>query len=77
MSVGGSYLKSLVPTFGECVDKFLDRLRPLADGKTQVPMMKHIHTTTLDVISKVGNFCIYTHTQSNNIEDSRQHKTSG
>ena len=48
-----SYLKSLTPMFGECVDKFLDKLRPLADGRTQVPMKKHIHNAALDVISKV------------------------
>ena len=39
--------------FGECVDKFLDKLKPLADGRTQVPMKKHIHNAALDVISKV------------------------
>ena len=48
-----SYLKSLTPMFGECVDMFLDKLKPLADGRTQVPMKKHIHNAALDVISKV------------------------
>eukprot|EP00731_Ephydatia_muelleri_P008176 Em0004g514a len=48
------YLKSLTPMFGECVDKFLDKLKPLADGRTQVPMKKHIHNAALDVISKVA-----------------------
>ena len=48
-----SYLKSLVPVFNECVDQFLERLRPLADGKTQVSMKEQFDILTLDVISKV------------------------
>ena len=47
-------LNSLVPSFNECVDRFLARLRPLADGKTQVPMKIEFTDLTLDVISKVG-----------------------
>jgi len=43
-----------VPSFNECVDRFLARLRPLADGKTQVPMKIEFTDLTLDVISKVG-----------------------
>jgi len=49
-----SYLKSLVPSFNECADKLIERLRPLADGKTTVPMKEHLAEVTLDVISKVG-----------------------
>ena len=49
-----SYLKSLVPSFNECADKFIQGLRPLADGKTTVPMKEHLAEVTLDVISKVG-----------------------
>ena len=56
MVAGGSYLKSLVPTFGGCVDKFLDELGLLADGKTQVPMKKHSYNAATDVISKV---CVF------------------
>jgi len=48
-----SYLKSLVPSFNECADKLIERLRPLADGKTTVPMKDHLAEVTLDVISKV------------------------
>jgi len=51
--VNDSYLKGLVPSFNECVDRFLERLRPLADGKTEVPMMEEFATLTLDVICKV------------------------
>jgi len=42
-----------VPSFNECVDKFIQGLRPLADGKTTVPMNEHLAEVTLDVISKV------------------------
>lgn len=48
-----SYLKSLLPSFNECTDKLLDNLRPLADGKTVVPMKQYLADVTLDVISKV------------------------
>lgn len=48
-----SYLKSLVPSFNECVDQFLARLRPLADGKTQVSMSDHFANLALEVIGKV------------------------
>ena len=47
-----SYLKSLVPSFNECADKFIERLRPLADGKTTVPMKDHLaEVYTIDWIS--------------------------
>ena len=59
-----SYLKGLIPSFNECVDQFLERLRPLADGKTQVPMKDEFATLTLSIISKVCMYIIdsmYTH----------------
>lgn len=49
-----SYLKDLIPSFNECVDQFLERLRPLADGRTQVPMKEELATLTLSIISKVN-----------------------
>ena len=49
-----SYLKSLLPSFNECTDKLLDNIRPLADGRTTVPMKQHLAEVTLDVISKVS-----------------------
>eukprot|EP00731_Ephydatia_muelleri_P028814 Em0020g458a len=49
-----SSLKDLLPIFNECVDAFLEGLRPLADGKTEVPMKEALHEATLDVISKVA-----------------------
>ena len=55
-----SYLKSLVPSFNECADKFIERLRPLADGKTIVPMKEHLAQVTEDAISKV---CLQYQTQ--------------
>jgi len=44
----------LVPSFNECADKFIEGLRPLADGKTIVPMKEHLAQVTADGISKVG-----------------------
>ena len=49
-----SYLKSLVPSFNECADKFIEGLRPLADGKTMVPIKEHLAKVTQDAIGKVG-----------------------
>ena len=48
-----SYLKSLIPSFNECVDQFLDKLQSVADGETQVFMRKEFVATTLNVIGKV------------------------
>eukprot|EP00731_Ephydatia_muelleri_P028804 Em0020g448a len=48
-----SSLKDLLLVFNECVDAFLEGLRPLADGKTEVPMKEAFHEATLDVISKL------------------------
>ena len=39
--------------FNECVDAFLEGLRPHADGKTEVSMKEAFHEAALDVISKV------------------------
>ncbi len=50
-----SYLKSLLPSFNKCVDVLLDNIRPLADGKTDVPMKQHLAECTLYVISKVSS----------------------
>ena len=36
-----------------CANTFLDGVRPLADGKTEVPMEKAFHDLTLSFISKV------------------------
>ncbi|KAL5473710.1 hypothetical protein EMCRGX_G028238 [Ephydatia muelleri] len=47
-------LKDYLPIFNECVDTFLERLRPHADGKTEVSMKEAFHKATLDVISKVA-----------------------
>ena len=46
--------------FNECVDTFLERLRPHADGKTEVSMKEAFHEATLDAISKVRKMQ-YTH----------------
>ena len=52
-----SSLKDLLVKFNECGDTFLERLRPHADGKTEVSMKEAFHEATLDAISKVCN-CI-------------------
>eukprot|EP00731_Ephydatia_muelleri_P028755 Em0020g399a len=49
-----SSLKDLLPMFNECVDTFLEGLRPHADGKTEVSMKEAFHEVALDVISKVA-----------------------
>eukprot|EP00731_Ephydatia_muelleri_P020161 Em0012g986a len=49
-----SSLKELLPKFNECADMFLERLRPYAGGKREVPMKEAFHEVTLDVISKVA-----------------------
>ena len=38
------------------MDQFLERLRPLADGRTQVPMKEELATLTLSIISKVNRY---------------------
>eukprot|EP00731_Ephydatia_muelleri_P028767 Em0020g411a len=47
-------LKDYLPVFNECIDTFLERLRPHSDGKTEVSMKEAFHEATLDVISKVA-----------------------
>ncbi|KAL5473734.1 hypothetical protein EMCRGX_G028268 [Ephydatia muelleri] len=47
-------LKDLLVKFNECGDTFLERLRPHADGKTEVSMKEAFHEATLDAISKAA-----------------------
>ena len=53
MSCECSSLKDLLPVFNDCTNIFLEKLRPLADGKTEVSMKEAFHEVALDVISKV------------------------
>ena len=53
-----SHLRGLVPSFNSCVDIMVNKLRPLADGKTEVPMKDILSSTTLEVISKVSKIII-------------------
>ena len=39
--------------FSEIVSKFIDQLKPLADGKSEIPMKVKFGEFTLDVISQV------------------------
>ena len=50
-----SYLQCLAPQFNACVNKLVDELKLLADGKTLVPFKKYMHQVTMDVISQVQN----------------------
>lgn len=49
-----SFLKSLVPKFNSLVDDSLEKLKPLADGKTIVPLSNHIRDFVLNVVSEVS-----------------------
>ena len=50
-----SFLQQLYPKFFESVEDFIKRLKPLADGKTQVSLKKQVYAASMDVISKVSN----------------------
>ena len=48
-----SYIKGLAPKFNMLVDDFLKKLKPLANGQTEVPLKDHIHGFVLTVVSEV------------------------
>ena len=48
-----SSLKDHLSMFNECANTLLERLRPVADGKTEVSMKEAFHEMALDAISKV------------------------
>ena len=48
-----SYLRNLVPLFNVCVDQFVEKLRGVANGKTEVPMRTQFSAVTLHIIGKV------------------------
>lgn len=48
-----SYLEGILPAFNSCIDLYIEKLKPFADGVTPVPMKQHLAEVTLDVISKV------------------------
>ena len=47
-------MKGLFPKLCERADEFIAKLRCLADGKTKVPLKKHIYDASMGVISKVS-----------------------
>ena len=51
------YLKTLIPSFNECVDIFIGKLQENADGKQQVSMKEAFSELTLDVVGKVMCYC--------------------
>ena len=44
---------NLIPSFNECADKLIEKLRLIADGMTSISISKEFSSFTLDVISKV------------------------
>lgn len=44
----------MLEPFNEMVNKFLDRIKPMADGATAVLMNVHFKELALDVISKAS-----------------------
>ena len=44
---------NLIPSFNECADKVIEKLRPLADGVNSISISEEFSAFTLDVISKV------------------------
>ena len=44
---------NLIPSFNECADKLIEKLRLIADGITSISISKEFSSFTLDVISKV------------------------
>jgi hypothetical protein len=48
-----SYLRSLVPSFNECVDRFLETLKLKAIEGGEIPMRKEIGAITLQILGKV------------------------
>ena len=49
-----SYLKTLLDPFNEMVNRFLEEIKPLADGEEAIPMKHHLGELTLNIISKVS-----------------------
>ena len=48
-----SYLRSLVPSFNECVDRFLETLKLKVTEGGEIPMRKELGAATLQIIGKV------------------------
>lgn len=62
-----SFLQQMYPKFVDSVEDFIKRLKPLADGKTQVSLRKQMYAASMDVVSKVSiyslSWCNHTHTR--------------
>ena len=48
-----SYLRSLVPSFNECADGFLEKLKVRAAEGGEIHLRKEIGAVTLQIIGKV------------------------
>lgn len=40
-------------TFNDCINKFVEELKPIADGNTIIPLKKYIRLLTMNIISMV------------------------
>lgn len=47
------HVHTLFQSVNVCVDAFLEKLKPLADGTTTVPIKPHLQNVFTEVISKV------------------------
>ena len=54
-----SYLRTLLGPFNEEANKFIEQLKPLADGVAKVPMKVCFVDYLLNVISKVSHSVVY------------------
>ncbi|EDO47129.1 predicted protein [Nematostella vectensis] len=54
LSFAREHLKTLISSFNQSCDLFIETLKPLADGKTEVCMLDQFHRITMDVIMKVA-----------------------
>jgi len=48
-----SYLKTLVKTFSEITNNTINEMKPLADGKTEVPLKKYMLQLAMNILNKV------------------------
>lgn len=74
-----SYLQTLLEPFNEKANEFINNLRPMADGKTRVPMKTQFGTYTLETISKVAfgtDFAEVLNDQKDSLDGSKANNTS-
>ena len=50
-----------MPSFNECAEKMIEKIKPLADGVTPVSISEEFTLVTINVISKVHSQCVCTY----------------